>query len=67
MSEAEAMVITIAGKIDARNEERKRSVMEIAEFDAVNPKEAEERKRRKRDEKSKFDQGNGGNPLGRHA
>ena len=52
MSEAEAMVITIAGKIDARNEGRKRSVMEIAEVDAVIPERSggAEAKKERREE-----------------
>ena len=52
MSEAEAMVITIAGEIDTRDEERKRSVMEIAEVDAVIPERSggAEAKKERREE-----------------
>ena len=52
MSEAEAMVITIAGEIDTRDKERNKSVMEVAEVDAVIPERSggAEAKKERREE-----------------
>ena len=41
MSEAEAIIIAMAGEIDTRDEERNKSVMEVAEVDAVIPERSE--------------------------
>ena len=52
MSEAEAMVITIAGEIDTKDEERNKSVREVAEVDAVIPERSggAEAKKERREE-----------------
>ena len=52
MSEAEAIIITIAGEIDTKDEKRNKSVMEVAEVDAVIPERSggAEAKKERREE-----------------